>query len=283
MNLRQLQYFYDAAQTSNLAKTAEKYMVPASTVSTSIKRLEEELGVQLFTRTSNRIILNQKGKILANELRTAFNIIDDAVARISSAKVEHSQIRILIHARSKWITNLITEYKAENPHINFIISNDYALSDFDSFDIIVDEEKEAYDGWNRFLLSVEMICVKAAASNPLTQRELTFRQLKNEGFVLPSPGNGMRDLYEKCCTKHGIKPNIAIECNEWQFLQHYVSADMGLTVGSYRALDDIEKKDIAPLKVIDFDETQFVYVFYKDTHNIYIKEFCDFLYQKRYV
>lgn len=283
MNLRQLHYFYDAAQSKNLAKTAEQYRVPASTVSTAIKRLEDELGVQLFDRTSNRIILNHKGKILARELKTAFDIIDDAINRITAVKVERSQIKILIHARSKWITDLITEYKTDNPHINFIISNDYALTDFDDFDIIIDEEKEAYSNWYRFLLSVEMICVKAASGNPLTQRELTFKQLKNEGFILPSAGNGMRDLYERCCKKHGMKPNIAIECNEWQFLQHYVSTDMGLTLGSHRALDDIEGNKISPLKVMDFDETQFVYVFYKDTLNIHIKEFCDFLYQKRYV
>ena len=283
MNLRQLHYFYDAAQSKNLAKTAEKYSVPASTVSTAIKRLEDELGVQLFDRTSNRIILNQKGKILSRELKTAFDIIDDAVNRITANKVEQSQIKILIHARSKWITDLITEYKTDNPHVNFIISNTYAPTDLDDFNIVIDEEKEAYSNWNHFLLSVEMICVKAASSNPLTQRELTFRQLKYEGFVLPSIGNGMRDLYERCCIKHGIKPNIAIECNEWQFLQNYVSADMGLTLGSHRALDDIEKKDISPLKVMDFDETQFVYVFYKNTRNIHIKEFCDFLYEKRYV
>lgn len=285
MNLRQLHYFYDAARNQSLAKTAEKYKVPPSAVSTSIKRLEEELGVRLFDRASNKVVLNQKGKILAGELQIAFDRIDSAINKISDISVDKPQIKILIRARPKWITELIAEYKSVNPQMNFIISNDYTLTGFDDFDIVIDEEKEIYSGWDRFLLSMEMICVKASADSPLIGKELTFKQLKDEVFVLPSVGNGMRDLYERCCKKHGMKPNVAIECNERQCLQHYVSANMGLTLGAYRALDDHTQSGMSPLKVLDFNETQSVYVFYKNTcsSNIYVKEICDFLYQKRYV
>ena len=150
---------------------------------------------------------------------------------------------------------------------------------------MIDEEKEAYDTWKRFLLSIEIICVKAATNHPLVGKELSFRQLKDEVFILPSAGNGMRDLYDRCCRERGMQPNVAIECNERQCLQHYVEANMGLTLGAYRALDDHTQNDIAPLKVLDFNETQSVYVFYKSGSdcNIWVKEFCDFLYSKRYV
>ena len=46
MELLQLRYFYESAKNENFAKTAEKYMVPASSISASVKRLEEELGCQ---------------------------------------------------------------------------------------------------------------------------------------------------------------------------------------------------------------------------------------------
>ena len=56
MNLRQLRYFQDTAQSQNLAETARKHMVPASSVSAAIRRLEEELGVELFDRSSNKTL-----------------------------------------------------------------------------------------------------------------------------------------------------------------------------------------------------------------------------------
>lgn len=283
MNLRQLHYFYDTAQNENLSKTAKKHMVPASSVSASIKRLENDLGVPLFDRTSNKITLNARGKYLANELHFAFEKIDQAVHQITTAEVERPQIRLLIRARPKWITELIVEYIAVNPNVDFIISNDYTLSNINDFDVIVDEVSEQYQDWNRFLLSLEIICVKASAHSRLAGRELSFAQLEGENFVLPSIGNGMRRLYEHTCKLHGIKPNVTIECNDRQCLQYYVQAGMGLTLGAYRALNDHTQQGIVPLKIIDFDETQSVYVFYRKTNglNAPLKDFCDFLYSKR--
>ena len=42
MEMLQLRYFYESAQNESFAKTAEKYMVPTTSVSASVKRLEKE-------------------------------------------------------------------------------------------------------------------------------------------------------------------------------------------------------------------------------------------------
>ena len=55
MELLQLKYFCDAAETENFSKTAEKYLVPTSNISQSIKRLEKELDTELFEHRANRI------------------------------------------------------------------------------------------------------------------------------------------------------------------------------------------------------------------------------------
>ena len=62
MELLQLTYFCDAAITQNFSKTAEKYNVPPSNISQSIKRLEKELSVSLFDRCANRVALNAQGQ-----------------------------------------------------------------------------------------------------------------------------------------------------------------------------------------------------------------------------
>jgi len=62
MEMLQLRYFYESAQTESFARTAEKYMVPTTSVSAAVKRLETELGCALFDRTANRIMLNENGR-----------------------------------------------------------------------------------------------------------------------------------------------------------------------------------------------------------------------------
>ena len=64
MEFLQLKYFFESSKNENFAKTAEKFMVPPSSVSTAIKRLENELGCELFDRKSNSILLNENGKRL---------------------------------------------------------------------------------------------------------------------------------------------------------------------------------------------------------------------------
>ena len=61
MELLQLRYFMESAQRGSFAATAEQYIVPATSVSAAVRRLEQELGCQLFDRTSNRITLNENG------------------------------------------------------------------------------------------------------------------------------------------------------------------------------------------------------------------------------
>ena len=283
MNLRQLRYFYDVAKSENIAKAAEIHMVPASSVSVAIKHLEEELGTALFDRSSNRIKLNEKGKLFAAVLGESLQRMETVTQQITEKQAATPKIRVLIRARPKWVTELIAQFKAANPKMNFIISNDYTITDIDRFDVIIDESGKQYDGWQRFLLSSEIICVKAASTNPLVGKTLHFQDLKDQVFVLPSVGNGMRNLYERICHREGLTPNVTIECNDRQCLQYYVQANMGLTLGAYRALKDNTQDNISPLNVIDFNETQSVYVFYRNRDNNTVAEFCDFLYQQRYL
>lgn len=284
MNLRQLRYFYDTAQNGSLAETARKHLVPASAVSAAIKRLEEELGTELFHRTPNRVSLNPNGRQLAAALNTVFSELDGAVERLRAPKPSLPKLRILVQVRPKWIAELIVEYMARDPGVEFVISNDYTLGDFRDFDLVIGEQSEKFRGWQGFLLSVEIICVKAPRGSDLEGKTLRFRQLQDRGFILQSKGNGMRDRYERLCRENGFAPNVVIECNDRQLLQYYVQSGLGLTIGAYRALSDSTQDAIVPLTVVDFNETQNVYVYYRgtDSESAQLRQFRDFLYSKRY-
>lgn len=188
----------------------------------------------------------------------------------------------MIRTRRKWITELIIEYKELHPHSRFRISNDFYLRDFDDFDIIVDEQSDIYGDRQRFLLAVEQFCIKASRSNPLVGQALTFRSLREQPFIMPPKNNGVRRLLENTGKRYGFSPNIAIECNDTYCLSKYVKANMGLTLGSRRALSSEAEKDIVALNVTDFHESQSVYVYHRrfNTQEKELKAFCEFLLTK---
>ena len=70
-------------------------MVPSSSVSAAVRRLEGELGKQLFDRTSNRIVLNENGLRLKKSLDKIFSELDQTVTDIT-CPVDDTRIKLLV-------------------------------------------------------------------------------------------------------------------------------------------------------------------------------------------
>lgn len=75
MELRQLKYFVKTAQTLNFSEAARALFVTQSTLSQQIRCLEQELGVELFQRSSHSVALTESGEHL---LPIAVRTLQDA-------------------------------------------------------------------------------------------------------------------------------------------------------------------------------------------------------------
>lgn len=64
MELRTLRYFLEAAREENMTRAAENLHVSQPTLSKQLRKLEEELGKQLFIRHSFSIELTKEGMLL---------------------------------------------------------------------------------------------------------------------------------------------------------------------------------------------------------------------------
>ena len=262
MEFLQLRYFYESAKNNSFALTAKKHMVPTSSVSASVKRLENELGINLFDRSSNRIALNEKGYVFFEMVEEIFKKLDETVAAITENSNPNSTIRILIKARRKWIAELIIEYKKLFPHVNFRISHDAMSAGFEEFDVIIDEKTNQYKEKSSFLLIVEQICVKARKNSPLANKILTFKDLKDQPFLISQRGSRMWQLLDKTAARNGFVPQIAIESNDRMCIIRYLESGMGLFLGSKRALLDKSESNLTALNIVDFNETQSIYVYH---------------------
>ena len=81
MDLRQLECFLAVAEHLHFAKAGESLYLAQPTVSESVRRLERELGGDLFDRTTRRVTLTPLGEAFLPEARTAFESIRHAYDR----------------------------------------------------------------------------------------------------------------------------------------------------------------------------------------------------------
>lgn len=229
MELLQLRYFYETALHESITKTAERYMVPPSSVSLSIKRLEGELGCLLFDRTGNRICLNARGRILQKALTISLGELDGAVAKLTESEVgEGGDIYLLVRSERQILLDCIADFRRDHPDAVFHLSHDYVSDQDRQFDLIIDDAAMAYKGFDSTPIIRENIRIAAAAGNPLCDRTLTLWDLREEPFITMYRGSSMQRITLECCSGAGFQPNIIIESDDPQYLRKYIELGLGL-------------------------------------------------------
>ena len=259
MELLQLKYFFESAKNENFAKTAEKYMVPSTSVSASVKRLEKELGCTLFDRKANSILLNEKGRRLQKSLCVIFDELEQAEIDLATEDVDDSEIKILVRATRSIVIDEIIKFNQKYPSVKFNTSFDFADRDYDNYDIIIDEGNEACAAFERFELCSFNIGIRATADSPLANRPLRLNQLSSQHFISMGKDTNLYRILMKACNKAGFTPNIIMQTNDAACYSRCIEAGVGLALS--RRYGNNSRATF--LQVTDFDERQTVYVYYK--------------------
>ncbi|MFI1758857.1 LysR family transcriptional regulator [Streptomyces sp. NPDC020571] len=85
MESRSLRYFVAVAEELNFARAAERLGISPPPLSRAIRRLETELGVTLFERTTHRVTRTPAGDVLLAEARVALDALEAAGRRARRA------------------------------------------------------------------------------------------------------------------------------------------------------------------------------------------------------
>ena len=263
MELLQLRYFLDSAENENFSKTAEKYMVPASSVSIAIKKLENELGCPLFDRLSNKIRLNDNGRLFHKSIKAALNEIDTAVeALIEFPRAKSEDVFILIRSERRIIGERLLKFKERYPNVILHLSHDFNTKDFEKYDIIIDEQSDSYKGFERTPLLIEQLYFVANKANPISNKKLTLSELCDQPFISMCEGSSLKRLTLEYCQKAGFNPNIVIESDDPFYIRNYLELNLGIALIPELSWKGQLSDDITFLNVIDFKQTRVTYVYF---------------------
>ena len=115
MELLQLKYFKEAAETQNFSAVAKKYFVAQPAVSHTISKLEEELGVKLFTRSGNKVTLNDYGETFYEDVSAAIERLERGKKRVANFK--ENTVKIAMFEGSIVLIPMIAKFKKQYPNI----------------------------------------------------------------------------------------------------------------------------------------------------------------------
>ena len=120
MELRHLRYFLAVAEELHFARAAERLHIEQSPLSRAIRELEEELGAQLFVRTSRSTRLTLAGKLLMENAPRVLLALDQARESVkAAANGFHGRLRVALSdgISPSRLPALLARCREEDPEI----------------------------------------------------------------------------------------------------------------------------------------------------------------------
>lgn len=198
MELQQLKYFKAVAEIGKISEAAEALFISAPALSTSISRLEKELGVQLFDRGNNRITLNTQGEIFLRHTNQIFETLKSAKKELQESMLQQGpHISLLSVNTSMWV-NFIAAFLSEFPQ--YTLSNSaiapaqleqHGLHAPHSFLLAYESDisPQLEEELNSIFLFQVIPMVAIHKDHPLaSEKVLDIRQLVGEKLYMPLPG-----------------------------------------------------------------------------------------------
>ena len=254
MNLRQLRYFVAVAQEQHFGRAARRLHVSQPPLSQQIKALEEELGCQLFARTTRRVELTAAGEALFGRAERLLEDLEAAVAHTREVERGHAGLvraSFVGSATYDLLPTLVRTVREELPAVELHIESERLTPEQE--DALVDGRVDLA------VLSVRdegslspQLEIHARQRVPLIvaldrnhrlarRRSVRVGELAAETFLM-HPAGGRSVLHQTVralCREAGFQPRVAhAEVRETVTAVSLAAAGMGVAVlpGSIRAL-----------------------------------------------
>ena len=285
MDFKQLVYFESIARLQNMSKAQEELHIAQPALSTSLSRLENQLGVRLFNRTKGRLVLNSYGEVF---LRYALQVIEQTnqvtreLERMKKEEAHTLQIAIM---DTGFPLPLIADFQDAHPEVqissDFILYSPQICSRLDEYDLIILPllPSQAYPAyiplWERELFLI------VPCSHPYFQRtSVPFQDLAGQEICMIGKSSHWSYFLRETLERSGVMPAA---------LRYCLPADLVPLMKKHRAVSvnfrEIGRQwdDPSQLRFIPFDPPlrlpiAILFSSLQDRSGA-SKKFCDFLLQ----
>jgi DNA-binding transcriptional LysR family regulator len=178
MDSRPLRYFVAVAEELNFARAAERLGISAPPLSRAIRRLEADLGVTLFERTTHRVSLTTAGEVLLGEARIALDALEAAGVRARRAAAPDGGLVLAAKADGDagLLKPILERYAADPAAVPVTVrlcgwQESHLLLRRGEADVALVHDPFDHTGLDRETLVVEERMAVLAARDPLAARD----------------------------------------------------------------------------------------------------------------
>jgi DNA-binding transcriptional LysR family regulator len=261
MELRHLRTIEAVARHGSLTRAGEELYLSQSAISQQIRRLELELGFDVFRRTSRRVELTAEGRVILGCAQRVLAEVDGLHSDLEEMTgLLRGQLRIGgVYPTGPYdVFGMLADFRAAHPEVAVHMIEDTQDGVLEA--LRADELDCAFTALNpdtlgdefaATLLWEEEFIVALPPGHRLCARpRITFEELAAEGLIAYRDNSALRRRLERTMAALGLEPRNAFVCTEMAAVRALTSKGLGVAVIPRSAAEQpgppIELRPIGP-------------------------------------
>ena len=232
MNITQMRYFQVLAKAEHFTRAAQELNLTQSALSSTIKRMETELGFRLFQKDGRNVVLSSEGKVFLRYVEGILDEYDRALSEVRSITKNKENVLTIGTTSVQFHQNTIMAFLKSHPetivrqHIVMTDNLTAQARDPDT-DFIISSLPCMEPGILCVPLQTQSFSLAVSLDHPLASRSsLALDDVWDLNYISLPQGYAYRDQLDRLFAQSGHRYNVVVESYPEQF-PYLVAQNMG--------------------------------------------------------
>jgi len=269
MDFRQLRHFMVVAEELHFGRAAQRLGIAQPPLSQSIKRLEADLGVELFDRSSRRVELSAAGRVFLPEVKSALVQLEagaQQAQRVARGDIAELDVGFISTALFKALPTLMRRAREAMPSVHIKLIEQSSAQQIESLragkiDLaLVHPAPRMLDGLESLVIERVRNIAAIPEAWPLARKaEIRLAELADLPFVMPPFRHGTHSLAPllAACEAAGFTPQVRQEASQTFTMLSLTAAGFGASIVPASAAET-GMKGVRFLPIIDLPSNQWM-------------------------
>lgn len=296
MSITRLRLFRDITRELSFIKVAKQNHITQPAVSVHIKKLEDELGRKLFSRTPHNIQLTADGEMVLDDVKEILRLYDGLKIRSSySQGILEGNIRIAaIHSVGMYeigdfLTSFMKAFPQVHIHLEYRRADEiYAMLGKESIDVGVVAYPETRTNIEATCCGEDNLVLIAHKSHAFAGRKsILLKHIQGQPYIAFESGIPTREAIDKLLSEHDIQVDYRMSNDNIFTLKKAVEAGIGVSIVPSNAVnEEVQKGSLIRLSIRDIKLTRPIALLQRKKHKpnkpleIFIQRLLDFHQQR---
>lgn len=240
-----MEYFLAVVDNGGVTRAAEQLRVAQPSLSQAVRKLEKDLGIELFHRVGRGLVLAPAGEALVGPARAILRDVASAASAVRDVGAMGGgriDIASLSDLSSDPLSVWVAKFRRQYPDVRFHIEERDETADIVALVksgacelgiLSLPLPTEELDG--EALIDQHLVLVCPPGTDARWPDPVAIESLSRVPFVMGERGTATRDFIDRTLRLHGVEPDVAVEVRQRGAVLPIVLAGGGVSIMALRS------------------------------------------------